>query len=155
MLIKAGSTLLVPRDGQRMADVPEDVADNAAMLLAPDRPPGRRIAIRAGKSGSSVAAVARQYGVSADNVALWNGVSAGALFKAGQTIVVYRPARATSARTARAKPAVEAAPTRSAKAGTSTGRKAAAAAPARPVAGTKAKPPVRPVASSKGSGGSL
>ncbi|HRY88182.1 MAG TPA: transglycosylase SLT domain-containing protein, partial [Rubrivivax sp.] len=37
MVIKAGSTLLVPRQGRHDADVPEAVADNATMQLAPDR----------------------------------------------------------------------------------------------------------------------
>jgi membrane-bound lytic murein transglycosylase D len=37
--------------------------------------------------------VARRYGVSAEQVAQWNDVSAGALFKAGQTIVVYTPVK--------------------------------------------------------------
>src|SRR5512143_3170627 len=40
MLVKAGSTLLVPRSPHRSADVSEEIADNATMMLAPDRPPG-------------------------------------------------------------------------------------------------------------------
>jgi membrane-bound lytic murein transglycosylase D len=151
VLIKAGSTLLVPRDGQRTADVPEEVADNASMVLAPDRPPGRRIAIRADKSGHSVASIARRYGVSAEQVAQWNGVSTGARFKAGQTIIVYRPARAAPARTAatRSGPA-----SRSAKAATGSAKKTAATKPKRPAAtSAKSKSGARPVASSDGTGG--
>jgi membrane-bound lytic murein transglycosylase D len=159
VLIKAGSTLIVPRDGQRTADVPEHVADNAAMLLAPDRPPGKRIAIRADKSGTTVAVIARRYGVSAEQVAQWNGVATGARFKAGQTIVVYRPARATPTRTAatRAVPASGSAKaaTGSAQAATSSGKKTAAASTRPSAPAAKGKAGARPVASSSGNGGRL
>ncbi len=106
MLVKAGSTLLVPRNGSKQADVSEHVADNAMMLLAPERLPGRRVSFKAGKRGDSVTAVAKRYKVSPDQVAQWNGVSANASFKPGQTIVVMqarpaaKPAKGTRAATA-------------------------------------------------------
>ena len=87
MLIKAGSTLLVPRNGQRSADVSEHLADHAMMTLAPDVPPLRRVALRAGKR-DTVATIARRYRVSASQVAQWNKTSTGARFRSGQTIVV-------------------------------------------------------------------
>ena len=92
MLVKVGSTLLVPRSPHRTADVSEQVADNAMMLLAPDRPPGRRVSFKAGKQGDSVAAVARRHRVSAEQVAQWNGVAIDARFRPGQTIVVITSA---------------------------------------------------------------
>jgi membrane-bound lytic murein transglycosylase D len=94
MLVKAGSTLLVPRSPHKTSDVSGQVADNAMMLLAPDRPPGKRISFRAGKGGESVAAVARRHRVSAEQVAQWNDVGADAFFKPGQTIVIVKPATA-------------------------------------------------------------
>jgi peptidoglycan lytic transglycosylase D len=102
MLVKAGSTLLVPRNAQRHADVSESVADNATMALAPDAPSARRIAFRAGKRGESVAAVARRYGVSAAQVAQWNDIGTKAVFAAGQSIVVFAPARSARATPVRA-----------------------------------------------------
>jgi membrane-bound lytic murein transglycosylase D len=95
MLVKAGSTLLVPRDQHKAADVPEKIADNAVMALAPDAPPAIRVSFKAGKNGDSVAAVARRYHVSADHVAQWNSVAPGGSFRAGQSIVVIqaRPAK--------------------------------------------------------------
>jgi membrane-bound lytic murein transglycosylase D len=104
MLIKAGSTLLVPRSGPRSVDVSEHIADHAMMALAPDVPPLRRIALRAGKR-DTIAAIAKRYRVSADQVAQWNDVSAKGRLKAGQTIVVWVPqssstfTRSASART--------------------------------------------------------
>ena len=92
MLVKVGSTLLVPRSPHKTSDVSSQIADNAMMLLAPDRPPGRRISFKAGKKGDSVAAVARRNGVSAEQVAQWNGVATDARFRPGQTIVLIKPA---------------------------------------------------------------
>jgi membrane-bound lytic murein transglycosylase D len=92
MLIKAGSTLLVPRSGRRAEeDVPEELADNATIALAPDRPPLRRIWVRAGRHGDSVVAVAKRYHVSTATVARWNRCSTHARFKAGALVAVYVP----------------------------------------------------------------
>ncbi|WP_425260124.1 transglycosylase SLT domain-containing protein [Rubrivivax sp. RP6-9] len=105
MLVKAGSTLLVPRDPDSTRDVAEHIADNATMVLAPESRPTRRVVLKAGKKGDSVVAVARRYRVSAAQVAQWNGVGTGARFKAGQSIVVHlaTPAKKAGVRSA-AKP---------------------------------------------------
>lgn len=98
MLVKAGSTLLVPRSEQRMQDVSEVLADNAMMTLAPDVPPLRRISVKAGKR-DTVASLARRYKVSPQQVAQWNKVATGASFRKGQAIAIYVPAsRADSKR---------------------------------------------------------
>jgi membrane-bound lytic murein transglycosylase D len=88
MLIKAGSTLLVPRGNALLADVSGHVADNAVLALAPDGPSLRRMSLRAGRH-DTVASVARRYRVSAAQVAEWNSTSAGAGFAPGQSVVVY------------------------------------------------------------------
>jgi membrane-bound lytic murein transglycosylase D len=90
MLVKAGSTLLVPRSANVVHDVTEKVADTGQVSLAPEVVL-RRSTVRAGK-GESVASIARKYKVSADTVAQWNKVSASASFKAGQQVVVFLPA---------------------------------------------------------------
>ncbi len=99
MLVKAGSTLLVPRGQNREADVPEHLADHAMMALAPDGPALRKLSLKAGRN-DSVASVARRYRVSAAQVGSWNGLGSTASFKAGQTIVVFVAGKA--ARTAKA-----------------------------------------------------
>ncbi len=95
MLVKVGSTLVVPRSAQTAADVSVAVADNAMMSLAPEARPLRKVSFKAGRRGDTVAAVAQRYKVSAAQVAQWNGVSAQARFKAGQHVVVMlaTPAR--------------------------------------------------------------
>lgn len=90
MLVKAGSTLLVPRPEHREQDVSESLADNAMMALAPDLPPMKRMVVKAGKR-DSVASIARRYKVSADQVAQWNRTSARASFTRGQNVVVFVP----------------------------------------------------------------
>ena len=88
MLVKQGSTLLVPRAAHRQEDVSELLAENASMSLAPDLPPLRRVTHRAGK-GETVASVALKYRVSSAQVAQWNRVGSKAGFRAGQTVVVF------------------------------------------------------------------
>jgi membrane-bound lytic murein transglycosylase D len=95
MLVKAGSTLLVPRSAQHLADVSVQVADSAAITLAPDLPPTRRVNMRIGRGGETVASVARRWHLQPAEVAEWNHVSPGAKFSAGTTAVLFLP-RSTS-----------------------------------------------------------
>jgi membrane-bound lytic murein transglycosylase D len=95
MLVKAGSTLLVPRGASHTHDVDENVADSAAMMLAPDLPPVRRVNVRVAKGGETVASVARRYHLTPTQVAGWNHVGATAKFAAGTTVVVFTPAGTT------------------------------------------------------------
>lgn len=100
MLVRGGSTLLVPRPASKQQDVPEHVADSGTMQLAPDVPPLRRVAFKAGKRGTTVAAVARRYKVSPTQVAGWNDVGANSSFKPGQTVIVFVPTKGKATRAA-------------------------------------------------------
>jgi membrane-bound lytic murein transglycosylase D len=93
VVIRAGSTLLVPRK-DHMVDVTEKVADNGQLNLAPEVSL-RRTTIRAGKR-DTVASVAKKYRVSPTALAEWNNVSAGASFKSGQQVILYLPHKARS-----------------------------------------------------------
>lgn len=95
MLVRAGSTLLVPRDAKDADDVAEAIAESARLNLTPDQPPLRKLALKAGKA-DTVASVAARYKVSPQQVASWNKVGVKARFKPGQTVVVYAapPAKA-------------------------------------------------------------
>ena len=88
MLIKSGSTLLVPRASSLLTNVSSTVADNASLALAPDVPPPRRVALKAGRH-ETVASVAKRYRVSAAQVAQWNDVNTTAKFAPGQSVVVF------------------------------------------------------------------
>ncbi|MDI4632271.1 transglycosylase SLT domain-containing protein [Pelomonas sp. V22] len=96
MLVKGGSTLLVPRTAKRDQDVSEHLADNASINLAPDVPPLKRVTHKTGK-GESVTTVAARYKVSTAQVAQWNKVSNKASFKPGQVVVLFlNPAQAAA-----------------------------------------------------------
>jgi membrane-bound lytic murein transglycosylase D len=97
MLVKGGSTLLVRRSGNSHGDVSVHVADNAVMTLAPDVPPPVKVTFKAGKN-DSVASIAQRWGVTTAQAADWNGMRPNAVFKAGQTVIVYS-SRPLSART--------------------------------------------------------
>jgi membrane-bound lytic murein transglycosylase D len=91
MLIKAGSTLLVPRSAKVETDVTSHVADNAQVSFAPEIVT-RRTTVKARK-GESVATIAKRYGLSAASVAEWNNVSASSAFKLGHQVVVFLPVK--------------------------------------------------------------
>ncbi len=95
MLIKAGSTLLVPRSAKMEEDVKLQVADNAQVSLAPEIVT-RKTNVKARKN-ETVASIAKRYGLSAASVAEWNGVSASSAFKMGHQVVVYLPVKARAA----------------------------------------------------------
>ncbi|KQV61216.1 lytic transglycosylase [Pelomonas sp. Root1217] len=88
MLVKAGSTLLVPRGEHVVADVSERLADTAALNLAPDAPPLRRVTHKAGKA-DTVATIAARYKVRSAQVAQWNKLGSNGRLKPGQAVVIY------------------------------------------------------------------
>lgn len=89
MLIKAGSTLLVPRSASHQAEVSEHVADNAQLNLQPELVLVKQW-VRLRKS-ESVATVANRYRVAPAQLASWNQVAPGATFKAKQSVLLYVP----------------------------------------------------------------
>ena len=125
MVIRAGSTLLVPRSNQIVADVTERVADTGQMSLAPEVVQKRTV-LRAGK-GDSVANVARRYKLDAAQVAQWNKVSASATFKPGQQIVIYQA------------PSARKRPNMSAAASLAASKKASTSRSSKPAARTTSK----------------
>ena len=93
MLVKAGSTLLVQRAETRVADVPEHVADNAHMALAPDIPPLKKIGLQA-RRGDTLAALAKRHGVTVAQMAQWNRLDADTRFRKPQALIAWVPLKA-------------------------------------------------------------
>ena len=112
MLVKVGSTLMVPRDQHKVADVSHQVADNAQLSLTPEIIL-HKTQIKAGK-GETVASVAKRYKISPNIVAEWNKTTAGASFKPGQQVVLFLPARAKTKPGANASQIAKKPPTKSA-----------------------------------------
>ena len=96
MLIKAGSTLLVPRAAHSQKDISESVADRGYVTLTPEMISVRK-SIRAGKA-DTVTTLAKRFKVSPANLAQWNKVPTNAKFKPGQALVIFVnvPAGSTS-----------------------------------------------------------
>mgnify|MGYP002079037646 CR=1 FL=1 len=95
MLVKAGSTLLVQRAETRVADVPEHVADNAHMALAPDVPPLKKIGLKA-RRGDPRAARAKRHGVTVAQMAQWNRLDADTRFRKPQALIAWVPLKAAA-----------------------------------------------------------
>jgi len=89
MLIKAGSTLLVPRKGAMDADVAEHLADHAQAAFTPEVVL-KRIILKTRK-GDTLAGFASKNGVSVANLISWNKLSMNAPLKAGQSIALLIP----------------------------------------------------------------
>jgi membrane-bound lytic murein transglycosylase D len=87
VMIRAGSSLLVPRSNGVSQDVASKLADNGQLSLAPEVIL-KRTQVRAGK-GETVASIARKHLVSADQVAQWNKVGLSASFKPGQPVLLF------------------------------------------------------------------
>lgn len=106
MRLRAGSTILVPREGRLDRDVPEHLADHGQILLAPEAPPVRTVRVKARK-GDTLASVARRHGVRVADLAAWNGLAPSSALRPGQVLTVQTRAKAQPApvRMARAKTA--------------------------------------------------
>ncbi len=91
MLIKAGSTLVIPRAPHVQTDVSDHLADNGSLALAPEAVL-RKTTVKA-RQGDTVALIARRHKVSAESLAEWNKVGISAGFKAGQSVILYLPGR--------------------------------------------------------------
>jgi membrane-bound lytic murein transglycosylase D len=94
MLIRAGSTLLVPRPASQERDVTERIADNGQLHLAREHVPRkagapRRTVLKVGRKGDTVANIAQRYRLPVSSVARWNKVSEKAVFKAGDKVIVF------------------------------------------------------------------
>jgi len=116
MMVKQGSTLLVPRSRHSDLDVAEHIAHNAVLSLAPEARPYRRVVVKA-RRGDNVTSVARRHGVSVSQVAQWNKLGVRSALKAGQQVVLMlpvKPAKARAAATPRKKAAAPRSRTRQA-----------------------------------------
>lgn len=88
MLVKAGSTLLVPRASEDRTEVPEHLADNGQVQLQPEVV--RKRGSAKARKGETVASLARRLSLDASDLAQWNKLSVSQVLKAGQSMVIYR-----------------------------------------------------------------
>ncbi|PFH07892.1 membrane-bound lytic murein transglycosylase D [Collimonas sp. PA-H2] len=91
MLLKAGSTILVPKTEEANSDITAEVADNATMAVTPDAPESRRIYVKVGKR-DTLASIAARYRVSVSQVKAWNGLYHDGVSR-GQSLQLQVPNR--------------------------------------------------------------
>jgi membrane-bound lytic murein transglycosylase D len=92
MMVRMGSALLVHRPAHASGDVSEALADSARMALVPERQASRQRTIKASTRGETLNELARRHGVSAAQLARWNGLAASARLQPGQALVMMTPA---------------------------------------------------------------
>ncbi|PUA20024.1 transglycosylase SLT domain-containing protein [Glaciimonas sp. PCH181] len=94
MLLKAGSTILVPKTESENSDITAEVANNATMAVAPDVPETRRIFVKVGKR-DTLASIAGRYNVSVSQVKSWNSLHRDGVSR-GQSLQLQVPNRMAS-----------------------------------------------------------
>ncbi|MDB5991028.1 MAG: lytic transglycosylase [Herbaspirillum sp.] len=97
MVLRAGSTILVPRMSTEAtsidSDITQKVAENAKMLIAPDEPDTKRIFVHAGKR-DTLAGIAKLYHVTVMQVKEWNSLHRDVLSN-GQRLTLEVPYRSS------------------------------------------------------------
>lgn len=120
MLVKAGSTVLVPKTSTTPEkDIAPELVDHATIATAPDVPDTRRIYVKVGKR-DTLAAIAKKYKVSIAQIKDWNDLKQEKV-AAGQSLQLNVPYKAATGQRG----------TRQAARDTSSNRRKAAPAPAR------------------------
>lgn len=103
MLVKAGSTLLVPKTADtEHSDIAQHVVDNASLVFTSERRT-KKMTITAGKKDSLIR-LAKRYKVSVAQIKQWNNLKSNTL-KPGQKLqieVIVSSARSSAKRTAKA-----------------------------------------------------
>lgn len=107
MLLKAGSTILVPKTGAPMeTEITSAIADNARLAMAPDAPDFKHVYVKAGKH-DTLRSVASRYHVSVAQIRQWNSLHRDTLAH-GQSLRLQLPYRMPSAAPVRTRQAVQA-----------------------------------------------
>ena len=95
MVLKAGSTILVPRtDDTGQKDITQDIADNAMMAMAPDMPDSKKINVTVKKS-DTINSIANRYKVTTAQIKNWNDLR-GDKLASGQKLELHVPIRTAS-----------------------------------------------------------
>ena len=89
MVLKAGSTILVPRPEEQERDIAQDVAESATLAMEPDRPPTRRISVKVGRN-DTLTSIAARNGVSVEDVKSWNKLARESVTR-GQNLTLHVP----------------------------------------------------------------
>lgn len=97
MLVKAGSTVLVPKpDNAREKDIAPELVDTATLVTVPDVPETRRIYVKVGKR-DTLASIARRHKVSVAQIKSWNNLKKDKI-ASGQSLQLNVPNKTTTSK---------------------------------------------------------
>ncbi|HEY0845715.1 MAG TPA: transglycosylase SLT domain-containing protein [Noviherbaspirillum sp.] len=97
MLVKAGSTVLVPKpEAMAEKDIAPELVDTARLVTVPDVPDTRRIRVKVGKR-DTLASIARRHGVSTEQIKSWNDLKHDKV-AAGQRLELNVPNKTASSK---------------------------------------------------------
>lgn len=95
MVVKAGSTILVPKtEHTPERDIAPELVDTATIVTAPDVPDTRRVYVKVGKR-DTLAAIAKRHNVSIDQIKDWNNLKHEKV-AAGQRLQLNVPYKASA-----------------------------------------------------------
>ncbi|WP_420476413.1 transglycosylase SLT domain-containing protein [Noviherbaspirillum sp. ST9] len=110
MVVKAGSTVLVPRsDNAPEKDIAPELVDNAKLVTAPDVPETRKIYVKVGKK-DNLATIAHRHSVSVAQIKSWNDLKHDKV-SAGTRLELNVPNKAAAGKSAPARQVAKSAPT--------------------------------------------
>ena len=136
MLVKAGSTILVPRMGHTQTEVPEHVADHGQLALQAEKVL-RRSTVTARK-GETLQSLAKRTKHDLEDLSKWNKLPVTTALKAGQALVVFTEVSVSTASSRKGSHVTRVAPQPSRKsAAPPPPRKQAQPSPAKPAAKPK------------------
>ena len=89
MVLKEGSTILVPRTEDTDKDIAPELLENARVSMEPDLPTHRKVKVTVG-SKDSLASIAKRHGVTVAQVKEWNQLSKDSVAH-GQVLELHLP----------------------------------------------------------------
>ena len=100
MIVKAGSTILVPKSAKSSDDnIPLQIAEQAQLNIEKAGGNTRKIQINASRK-DTLASIAKRYKISSDDIKSWNKLSKDQI-KAGQKLVLHIPKSTATTRVAK------------------------------------------------------
>ena len=97
MMVKSGSTLLIPKSTKSPdRDISADIADNAQLVIEKASPKSKRLNVKVGKN-DNLSSLAKRYKVSVTQLKNWNHLTRATLVT-GQSLLVEAPASQAKAK---------------------------------------------------------
>lgn len=94
MVLKEGSTIIVPRIEGMEKDIAPELVETAKLAMEPDQPPYRKLRVKVGKK-DNLNSIAKRHGVTVAQIKEWNTLSKDSVAQ-GQVLELQVPNRRTA-----------------------------------------------------------